>query len=71
MKLEIILKESGNKAIEYERDFMKMKFESNHDLPSGKILSIPVCIIVAIFLFFFSDRILILNACMKYKIVRI
>ena len=26
---------------------MKMKFESNHDLPLGKILSIPVCIIVA------------------------
>ena len=38
---------SGNKPIEYERDIMKIKFQSNDDVPLGKILSIPVCIIVA------------------------
>ena len=37
----------GNKPIEYKKDFMKIKFESDDDLPLGKILSIPVSIIVA------------------------
>ena len=35
----------GNKPIEYGKGFMKIKFESDDDLPLGKILSIPVCII--------------------------
>ena len=30
----------------YKKDFMKIKFNSNDDLPMGKILSIPVCIII-------------------------
>ena len=32
------------RTIKYETDFMKIKIESN-DLPLGKILSIPVCIV--------------------------
>ena len=36
---------SAVKPIKYEKDFMKIKFESNDDLPLGKILSIPVCIV--------------------------
>ena len=36
----------GNKPIEYGKDFMKIRFESDDDLPLGKILSIPVCIII-------------------------
>ena len=36
---------SGNKPIKYEKAFMKIKFESDDDLPLGKILSIPVCIV--------------------------
>ena len=36
---------SGNKPIKYGRDFMKVKFELLDDLPLGKILSTPVCII--------------------------
>ena len=36
---------SDVKPIKYEKDFMKIKFESNDDLPLGKILSIPVCIV--------------------------
>ena len=37
---------SGNKPIEYKKGFMKIKFESDDDLPLGKILSVFVCIIV-------------------------
>ena len=33
---------SGNKC---EKDFMKIRFQSNYYLPLGKLLSIPVCII--------------------------
>ena len=36
---------SGSKPIKYKKDFMKIKFESDDDLPLGKILDIPVCII--------------------------
>ena len=36
---------SGGKPIKYGRDFKKIRFESDDDLPVGKILSIPVCII--------------------------
>ena len=35
----------GNKPIEYGKDFMKIRFESDDDLPLGNILSIPVFII--------------------------
>ena len=34
------------KPIIYGKDFMKIRFESDDDLPLGKILSIPVCTIV-------------------------
>ena len=36
----------GDNPIKYGKDFMKAKLESNDDLPLGKILNIPVCIIV-------------------------
>ena len=36
---------SGNKPVEYKKDFMKIKFEPDDDLPLGKLLNIPVCII--------------------------
>ena len=38
---------SGNKVIKYSRDFMKIKFESDDDLPLGKIINVPVCVIIA------------------------
>ena len=37
---------SGNKVIKYSKDFMKIRFESYDDLPLGKILNIPVCVII-------------------------
>ena len=35
---------SGNKVIKYSKDFMKIKFESDDDLPISKT-NIPVCVI--------------------------
>ena len=37
---------TGDKAIKYGKGFMKIKFKSNDDLPLGKILNIPVCVII-------------------------
>ena len=37
---------SGNEVIKYSKDFNKIKFESDDDLPLGKIINIPVCVIV-------------------------
>ena len=37
---------SGNKPIEYNKDFIKIRFESDDDLPLGKILNIALCVIV-------------------------
>ena len=37
----------GNKPIECKKDFMKIRFEPDNDLPLGKIMSIPVCITIA------------------------
>ena len=37
---------SGNKVIKHSKDFLKMKFESNDDLPISKTINIPVCVII-------------------------
>ena len=31
--------------INYSKDYMKIKFESDDDLPNSKIINIPVCVI--------------------------
>ena len=36
---------TAGKPIKYERDLMEIRFESDDDLPLGKILSISLCII--------------------------
>ena len=36
----------GDKVIQYSEDFMKIKFESDDDLPISKIINIPVCVII-------------------------
>ena len=33
--------------IKYKKDFMKIRFESNDDLPSGEVINIPVCVIIS------------------------
>ena len=42
---------NGNEPIEYKKDFMKIRFESDDDLPLGKMFNIPVCIIIVRFVF--------------------
>ena len=37
---------TGDKVTKYSKAFMKIKFESNDDLPLGKILNIPVYVII-------------------------
>ena len=37
---------NGGKPIEYKKDFMKIRFESDNDLRLGKIISIPSMITV-------------------------
>ena len=37
----------GIEPFEYEKDVVKIKFESDYGLPLGKILNIPVCVIIA------------------------
>ena len=37
---------SGKKMIKHSKDFMKIRFESDDDLPISKIINIPVCVII-------------------------
>ena len=37
---------SGTKVIKYRKDFMKIKFEPDDDLPVSEIINIPVCVII-------------------------
>ena len=43
---------SGDKLIEYKKDFVKIEFESaDDDLPLVKILNIPACVIIVRYVF--------------------
>ena len=39
---------NGVKPIQYKRDLMKIKFESNDDLPLRKMLNIPIIVITGL-----------------------
>ena len=41
----------GVNQLNVKKDFMKIKFESDDDLPLSKILSIPCMAIVVVFVF--------------------
>ena len=36
----------GIEPFKYEKDIMKIKFKSDNGLPLGKILKIPLCVII-------------------------
>ena len=64
---------SANKPIVYKKDFMKIKFESDNDLPLGKILSIPVYIIAVRSVFqennnYYPQLYIYANVCMNLNI---
>ena len=42
--------------IKYEKDFMKIRFESDDDLPLGKILNIPLCVTIVKSIFQENDK---------------
>ena len=46
----------GIEPIKYEKDFMKIKFESDDYLPLGKVLNIFVCVITAKSVFQENDK---------------
>ena len=37
---------TGNKVIKYSKDFMKIRFKTNNDLPLSKIINILVCVVI-------------------------
>ena len=43
---------SGKEPTEYKKNFMKIRFESDDDLPLGKILNIPASLIIVRSVFF-------------------
>ena len=37
---------NGEKLTKYSKDFMKIRFKTNDDLPLNKIINIPVCVVI-------------------------
>ena len=37
---------TGDKVIKHSKDFMKIRFKTNDDLPLNKIINIPVCVVI-------------------------
>ena len=62
---------SSNKPIEYKKDFMKIKFKLDDDFPLGKILNIPVCVIIAKSVFQTKRQILPTSMAMNIKMIHI
>ena len=46
----------GIEPIEYEKKFMKIKFESDDGLPLDKVLNIPLCVVIAKSVFQENDK---------------
>ena len=42
-RIELI---NGDEVIKYSKDFIKIRFKTNDDLPLSKIINIPVCVII-------------------------
>ena len=37
---------AGDKVTKYSKDFMKIRFKTNDDIPLSKIINIPVCVVI-------------------------
>ena len=37
---------TDDKVVKYSKDFMKIRFKTNDDLPLNKMVNIPVCVII-------------------------
>ena len=58
---------NGDNPIEYGKDFMRARFESNDDLPLNKILNILVCIRIVKSVFH-EDNNYYMNVCISMRI---
>ena len=47
VKEEIRTIKGGGEPFEHEKDYMRIRFESDNGLPLNKILNIPACVIIA------------------------
>ena len=60
----------GIKPFKYEKDVMRIEFESDNGLPLGKILNIPACVIIARSVFEesgkFYPQVYLKNCCLEY-----
>ena len=63
---------NGDHPIEYGKDFIKARFESNDDLPLSKTLNIPVCIIIVKSVFQednnYYPQVFYMNVCISMRI---
>ena len=68
---EIRTIKGGIEPFEYEKDVMRIEFESGNGLPLSKILSIPACVIIARSVFEddgkFYPQVYLKNCCLEYS----
>ena len=61
------LKRINNKPDEYEKDFIKIKFNSNDNLPSNKMLKLHNLTSIVIFVFQEDNKVFLDECLMSYK----
>ena len=70
VKEEIRTIKGGIEPFEYEKDVMRIEFESDNGLPLGKILNIPACVIIARSVFEddgkFYPQVYLKHCCLEY-----
>ena len=70
VKKEIRTIKGGIEPFEYDKDYMRIRFESDNELPLNKILNIPACIIIVRSVFEDNDKFFpqvhLNNCCLEY-----
>ena len=70
IKKEIRTIKGGIEPSEFEKDVMKIRFESDNRLPLNKIMNVPVCVIIARSVFEkideFYPQVYLYSCCLKY-----
>ena len=61
------LKRINNKPDEYEKDFIKIKFNSDDNLPSNKMLKLHSLTSIVIFVFQEGNKVFLDECLMSYK----
>ena len=70
VKEEIKTIKEGIEPFEYEKYYMRIRFESDNGLPLGKVLNIPTCVIIVRSVFEdnckFYPQVYLNNCCLEY-----